>query len=165
MIKISINNNSVKETKDNSVKDADVVDLFWARQGKPRPAQNVKCLVCSRLEKQGSIQNLCIHCSSDPSSTLTWVYGIAEATRDRLHAAGDAWELGLNAVDTATIDRFTVYQTSTDIAAKVRTASAVCGGLQGPLANLIRLHLDYEDAQFKSREVIAWVKQCEAALL
>lgn len=127
-------------------------------------AKRITCVVCRRSDMEGTIPTVCVHCASDPIATRTWIYNLAEATRERLHATGNAWEAALSKADTTLLDRWTAYQTTADKAAQASANAAAQRGAIGPLADLIRLWLDYQQAQAKSREVIAWVKRCEAVL-
>ena len=131
-----------------------------------RPKQKrIKCAICQRHELQSSLEGACVHCGSDVTATLTWIYNLAEATRERLHETAHTWEAALSKADEPLMDRFTAYQTSTDKAAQASANAAAQRGVTGPLADLIRLWLDYQQAQAKVYEIEAWVKNCEAVLL
>jgi hypothetical protein len=127
----------------------------------------LRCLVCQRYEQAGTIAGLCVHCCANPSETLAWVYSCAESVEDRVEATCLAWD---NAWGQATdandpvCARFTAYHESTDTAKRTQAETAARSGTPGPLADLIRLWLDFDSACAKSVEVKAWVKVVEEKL-
>lgn len=141
---------------------SDVVDLFWARQSTARPARQIKCLVCQRSDKEGSISGVCVHCASDPSSTLTWIYNLAEATRERLHETGERWEAIYT--HSPAQERFDAYRASQDAAKRAKVEQMARKGMVDPLMPLILAWLDYKASEAKVYEIEAWVKRCEEAL-
>ena len=130
---------------------------------RPRIKQ-IKCLTCKRHEKESTIAAVCIHCAADPSATLAHVYHIAEASRERLHETGDAYETGLQSADEPTLDRFNTYLTSTDTGKRTQAEQSARRGAVGALADLLRLWLAFQDSQAAVYASEAWVARCEEAL-
>jgi hypothetical protein len=134
---------------------------------RPRTVR-LRCLVCQRNERAGSITGLCVNCCANPSETLGWVYSCAESVEDRVEATCLAWDNAWGRAcerNDPVCPRFTAYHESTDTVKRTQAETAARNGTPGPLADLIRLWLDFDSACAKAKDVKQWVKQCEERLI